>query len=325
LSDFGIIDTVAGDGGCAFFGDGGQATSTLLRNPHGIVVDKSGNLYLVDKYAHGSHIRMVTKSNGIISTVVGNGTEGYSGDGGPATSARLNQPNGVALDASGNIYIADSANHCIRMVTKTTGIITILAGGNIYAGQYDGDGVPATSARFRYPTSVFVDASGNIYIADSQNHRIRMVTKSTGIISTVAGSHPDTGERPDHCGDGGPATSGVLHSPIGVFVDRPGNIYIADTGDNHIRIVTKSTVIISSVAGAGSYGHVGNSGDGGPATSAKLKCPSSVFVDASGNVYISDSRNNRICMVTKSTGIISTVAGDGTSDYVGEGGLAKSA
>jgi trimeric autotransporter adhesin len=218
--------------------------------------------------------------------VAGSGSLGSSGDGGQATSASLNYPRGVAVDASGNIYIADTYNNRIRMVTKSTGIISTVAGDGTQ--EYKGDGGPATSAILYYPASIAVDALGNIYIADSSNYRIRMVTKSTGIISTVAGSGSSGSS-----GDGGQATSATLNSPYGVAVDASGNIYIADSSNNRIRMVTKSTGIISTVAGSGPYGY---SGDGGQATSAVLKYPYGVAVDASGNIYIADSYNYRIRM-----------------------------
>jgi trimeric autotransporter adhesin len=280
----GIISTVAGTGSSGSSGDGGQASSAALRNPYGVALDASGNIYIADTYNH--RIRMVTKSTGIISTVAGTGSSGYSGDGGQATSVALRSPQGVAVDASGNIYIADTDNERIRMVTKSTGIISTVAGTGSYG--YSGDGGQATSAALSYPRGITVDASGNIYIADNSNHRIRMVTKSTGIISTVAG----TGSY-SYSGDGGQATSAALYYPYGVALDASGNIYIADTYNNRIRMVTKSTGIISTVAGTGSFSY---SGDGGQATSAVLKYPYGVAVDASGNIYIADTYNNRIRM-----------------------------
>jgi hypothetical protein len=191
------------------------------------------------------------------------------------------------VDASGNIYIADNDNYRIRMVTKSTGIITTVAG--VGRSGYSGDGGPATSAQLIYGTSIAVDASGNIYIAHKDNNRIRMVTKSTGIITTVAG-----GAGYGYSGDGGPATSAQLYSPTGVAVDASGNIYIADNDNYRIRMVTKSTGIITTVAGGAGYGY---SGDGGPATSAQLSYPKGVAVDASGNIYIADNDNYRIRMV----------------------------
>jgi NHL repeat len=195
----GIITTVVGNGtyrSVGYSGDGDPATSASLNDPVGVAVDRSGNMCITDSANY--RIPMVTMSTSIITTVAGNGTENYIEDGGPATSASLNHPNGVA---SGNIYIADSANHRIRMMKKSIGIITTLAGGNLHAGQYDGDAEPAKSVRFCYPSRVSVDASGNIFIADSQNNQIRMVTKSTGITSTVVASHPGAGDSPDHDGD----------------------------------------------------------------------------------------------------------------------------
>jgi trimeric autotransporter adhesin len=296
---------------------GGLATSARLRYPSGVAIDASGNIYIADTSTN--RILMVTKSTGIITNVAGDGSIGYKGDGGLATSARLRYPTGVAIDASGNIYIADSNNNCIRMVTKSTGIITNVAGDGSYGYSGEGDGGLATSAALYIPTGVFVDASGNIYIADTYNNCIRMVTKSTGIITTVAGdgSHGYSGE-----GDGVLATSARLNFPQGVAIDASGNIYIADTRNHRIRMVTKSTGIITTVAGNGT---VGFSGDGGLATSATLYIPTGVFVDASGNIYIADTNNNRIRMVTKSTGIITTVSGNRTVGFSGDGGLATSA
>jgi trimeric autotransporter adhesin len=256
---------------------------------------------------------MVTKSTGIITTVAGKGWSDYSGDGGPATSAGLKYPRGIALDASGNIYIADAGADRIRMVTKSTGIITTVVGNGIRG--YSGDGGPATSASLVYPSSVAFDASENMYILVSDC--VRMVTKSTGIITTVAGDGTY-----GYKGDGGLATSAGLTGPYGITVDAPGNIYIADALSDRIRMVTKSTGIITTVAGNGIQGYAG---DGGPATSAGLYYPNCVAVDASGNIYFSDGSNGRLRKVTKSTGIITTVAGTGTKGYSGDGGPATSA
>jgi trimeric autotransporter adhesin len=247
--------------------------------------------------------------------MAGDVTHGYSGDGGLATLAVLYGPSGVAVDASGNIYIADSGNHRIRLVTKSTGIITTVVGTGSYG--YSGDGGLATSAALFYPYGVAVDASGNIYITDYIYHRIRLVTKSTGIITAMAGN-----ETVGYSGDGGQATSATFISPNGVAVDASGNIYIADTYNHRIRLVTTSTGIITTVAGNGTRGYIG---DGGLATSATFISPYGVAVDASGNIYISDSGNHRIRLVTKSTGIITTMAGKGSFGDSGDGGLATSA
>jgi trimeric autotransporter adhesin len=307
----GIITTVAGNGTYGDSGDGGLATSATLKNPSGVSVDASGNMYI----AHSNRIRMVTKTTGIITTVAGDGTYGYSGDGGLATSATLKNPYGVAVDASGNIYIADLGSNRIRLVTKTTGIITTVAGDGTRG--YSGDGGLATSATLENPYAVAVDASGNIYIADSGSNRIRMVTKTTGIITTVAGDGTY-----GYSGDGGLATSATMRKPRSVAVDASGNIFFADNYNHRIRLVTKTTGIITTVAGDVASGY---SGDGGLATSATLNYPYCVAVDASGNIYIADNYNHRIRLVTKTTGIITTVAGDWTRGYSGDGGLATSA
>jgi trimeric autotransporter adhesin len=302
---------VAGTGSSGYSGDGGLATSAALEDPRGVAIDASGNIYITGTFIY--RIRMVTKSTGIISTVAGTGYYGYSGDGGLATSAALSYVYGVAVDASGNIYIADDS--LIRMVTKSTGIISTVAGGG--SSGYFWDGGLATSASLYNLRGVAVDASGNIYIADTFTNRIRMVMKSTGIISTVAGNGSY-----GYSGDGGLSTSAALKDPYGVAIDVSSNIYIADTYNRCIRMVTRSTGIISTVAGTGYYGY---SGDGGLATSAALSYPYGVTIDVSGNIYIADASNRRIRMVTKSTGIISTVAGTGLYGYSGDGGLATSA
>jgi sugar lactone lactonase YvrE len=304
---------VAGDGKAYFYGDKGPATSAGLSNPYDVAVDASGDMYIAD--TSNCRIRMVTKSTGIITTVAGDGSIWYRGDGGPATSAGLGYPRGVAVDASGNIYIADTSNYCIRLVTRSTGIITTVAGDG--TAGYRGDGGPATSASLYDPWDIAVGASGDMYIADFYNNRIRMVTRSTGIITTVAGDGTI-----GYKGDGGPATSAGLYYPYGVAVDASGNIYIADNHNHRIRLVTKSTGIITTVAGNGTAGY---RGDGGPATSAGLYYPQGIAVDASGNIYIPDYYANRIRLVTRSTGIITAVAGDGAFGYKGDGGQATSA
>jgi trimeric autotransporter adhesin len=216
--------------------------------------------------------------------VAGDGTRGYSGDGGLATSAAFGRPSGIAVDASGNIYIADTDNIRIRLVTKSTGIVTTVAGTGSYGNI--GDGGLATSAALGYPSGVAVDASGNIYIADMSNQRIRLVTKSTGIITTVTG----TGSY-GNIADGGLATSATLDRPYGIAVDASGNIYVTDTDNSRIRLVMKSTGIITTVAGDGTRGY---GGDGGDARLSTLSSPSGIAIDVSGNIYVTDSGNNRL-------------------------------
>lgn len=309
----GNIDTVAGYGPAGYAGDNGLATAADLNGPHNVAIDAAGNIYIADMW--NNCIRKVTASTGIITTVAGNGTAGYSGDGGAATSAELYHPSGVALDTAGNIYIADFANNRIRKVTVSRNDISTVAG-NGTAG-YNGDGGSAISAVLNTPYSVAVDASGNIYISDTNNYRVRKVTASTGVISTVAGT--GTG---GYSGNGGAATSAKISQPMGLALDAASNVYFADWGNAVIREVTATTGNISTVAGSGSNGF---SGDGGPATAAKLYYPYGVAVDMAGNIYIADDVNNRVRKVTASTGNISTVAGNGAAGYSGDGGAAISA
>ena len=257
-------------------------------------------------------IQLPTGTN--INTLAGNGSAGFYGDGGPALISELYYPTGVAVDLSGNIYIADNSNHRIRMINASTGNISTVAG-NGTAG-YSGDGGAATSATLYAPEGVAVDSSGNIYIADLGNSRIREVVASTGIITTVAGNGAS-----GYSGDGGIATSAEMDEPCNVTLDIYGNLYIADYANCRIRKVTRATSDISTVAGT----TCGFSGDGGSAVSAQLYFPTDVSVDSSGNLYIVDSQNGRIRKVTASTGNISTVAGNGTAGYSGDGGAATSA
>jgi hypothetical protein len=313
LPGAGLINTVAGNGTTGYSGDGGAATSAELNTPDGVAVDAAGNIYVAD--TANCRIRKVAAATSTISTVAGNGTCGYAGDGKAATSAELFEPSGVAVDSASNVYIADWDNSRIRKITVSTGIISTVAGNG--ARGYSGDGGKATSAKLSSPYGVAIDSSGNIYIADVGNYRIRKVTVSTGIISTVAGNGTQ-----GYSGDGGPATGAEMQGPTGVAVDTAGNIYIADSYGNRIRKVTASTGIISTVAGNGNIGH---SGDGGPATSGQLYYPYGVAVDTASNIYIADNDNYRIRKITASTGIISTVAGNGTCGYSGNGGTATSA
>ncbi|MHB8259084.1 MAG: NHL domain-containing protein [Bacteroidia bacterium] len=244
----------------------------------------------------------------IITTYAGNGTIGSSGDGSLAINAELHTPSGVAIDAAGNLYIADAANNKIRMVT-TAGVITTIAGTG--TAGFSGDGGAATAAQLNTPTGVTF-AGTNLVIADAGNNRIRMI--SYGTISTVIG----TGTA-GFSGDGGTMTAAELNHPTGVAID--GNyIYIADYGNNRIRVVNAS-YIISTLAGNSTAGY---SGDGGSSVAAELNGPNGVSVDAAGNVYVADKANNRIRMIN-SSGIITTVAGDGTFGYSGDGGAGTAA
>jgi sugar lactone lactonase YvrE len=302
------ISTAAGSGGFGYYGDGGPAISAQLNLPQSVAVDAAGNLYIADSL--NNVIREVTP-NGNITTVAGNGTAGYSGDGGPATSAQLSLPYGVAVDRAGDLFIADTANDVIREVTPD-GNITTVAGTNTRG--FAGDGGPANAAQLYGPYAVAVDAAGDLYISDSGNHAIREVLAGGNIV-TLAGN----GE-PGYSGDGGSAVSGRFYYPRGLALDPAGNLYIADFGNNVIRKISTSGTV-TTFAGNGQLGY---SGDGGPATSATLNYPEGLAVDAAGNVYVADTLNQAIREISKN-GVIATIAGNGTIGFLGNGGPATSA
>ena len=278
----GVIGTVAGNGTWGFSGDKAPAIFAQFNYPYDVAVDSMGNLFIADYL--NNRIRKVSPY-GIITTIAGTGTPGYGGDGGPATSAYLHAPYGVAVDTAGNLFIADSNNERIRKVTPE-GVISTVAGTG--ARGFGGDGGPATSAQFYTPRGIAVDTTGNLFIADINNNRIRKVTPG-GVISTVAGN----GVR-GFGGDGGPATSALLNFPLGVAVDTAGYLFIADSDNNRIRRVTPGG-IIATIAGNGVRGF---GGDGDQATAAYLNAPIGLAVDAEGNLYIADAGNRCVRKVT---------------------------
>ncbi|MFI9357799.1 NHL domain-containing protein [Streptomyces lydicus] len=302
------ITTVAGTGDAGAQGDDGPAVAARLDRPYGLAMDSTGTLYLSDYNNH--RVRMIT-TDGRIRTVAGTGTAGFGGDQGPALSAQLNGPREVAVCRAGNLYIADSENHRIRRVTADGQIGTVAGTGT--AG-FSGDDGPAAAAELNCPYGVAVDSTGNLYIADTDNHRVRQVTPD-GQIRTVAG----TG-TPGFSGDGGPAATAQLNSPYGVAVDGAGDLYITDAENHRVRKVAGDGTI-STVAGTGTDGF---SGDGGPAASAQLDFPLGVVADTTGTLYVSDHNNHRVRRVA-GDGTISTVAGTGTDGFSGDGGPAASA
>jgi len=306
MTSGGILTRVAGaPGGSNKLGDGGAATSAYINGAMGIALDSAGNLYIAD--AANQRIRKVTAA-GKISTVAGNGTAGYAGDGGTATNAELNGPMGVAVDAAGNLYIADSNNNRIRKVAN--GKITTVAG-NGTAG-YAGNGGPALSAELSGPTDVAVDSAGDLYIADCTNNVIRKV--AGGTISTVAGGGSNSPTQ------SGAATSAMIIDPWNVALDSAGNLYITAPVQGGVLKVSSGGTI-SVVAGTCNWSR-GYSGDGGPATSALLSWPEGIAVDASGELYIGDNNNFRLRKVGAG-GVISTAAGNGTMYYDGAGSATK--
>jgi sugar lactone lactonase YvrE len=304
-----IITTVAGTGTQGYSGDGGPATNAELYNPNDVAFDASGNLYIADT---GNHRIRKVNASGIITTIAGNGIQGFSGDEGQATNAELNYPRGIAFDASGNLYIADYNNERIRMV-NTAGIISTFAGSG--TGGFSGDGGQATTAEIYGPNGLSFNIAGNLYIVDYGNNRIRMIN-TAGIISTIAGSGTSGG----YGGDGSAASASQLWMPSGVAFDALGNLYIADYNNKRIRMVNTAG-IISTVAGSGTQGF---SGDGGQATNAELNDPIKVAIYSTGNLYITDYNNERIRKVN-SVGIINTIVGTGTTGYGGDGGQATNA
>ena len=307
VSPAGEISTVAGTGTAEFSFDGAPAIDTPLFGPVGVAVDLAGNLYIAERNAH--RIRKVA-SSGEISTVAGNGESGFSGDGGPATEARLAFPRAVAVGSDGSLYIADRGNHRIRKVSPTGEISTFAGTGE--EGGFRGDGGPARFALLRFPFGVAVDGTGNVYIADTGNNKIRKVDTS-GRISSVAG----TGDR-GLSGDGGLGIEARLAAPRGVAADADGTVYISDSGNHSVRKLDLAGDI-STVAGTGRDGF---RRDGGLATSAELDIPLGIAIDGGGDLLIADSRNHRVRRVL-SSGIITTLAG--TNNFGGDGGPATDA
>jgi uncharacterized repeat protein (TIGR01451 family) len=307
-----LITTVAGNGKPGYSGDGGPATGAQLDSPLGVGVDGSGNVYIAD--SGNNVIRKVSAATGVITTVAGNGKPGYTGDGGLATSAQLT-PAGAAVDAAGDIYIADSSNNVIREVMAATGVITTVAG-NGTAG-YSGDGGPAINAALFYPSFVALDAAGNLFIVDAGNGRIRKIAAGTGVITTVAGGGSDYQDPPD----GVPATSAFL-KPGAVAVDAAGNLYVSDataTGERGSLYleVPAATGILKTVATCADDTTLGP-----PTAAAKF-----VAVDGSGNIFTTDCTfwYSAIYVQAGPTGSSTLVAGTDTNGYSGDGGLATNA
>ena len=311
------IATAVGTGTAGFAGDGGAATSAELNYPTGIAFDSSGNLYIADHVNH--RIRKVDTS-GNISTIAGDGTLGYLGDSAAATSAELDSPCGVAVDSSGNVYIADTLNHVIRKVAG--GTITTFAGDQSLGSGYSGDTAAATAAQLNTPVGIVVDSAGNVWIADTGNSVIREVTTDGNINTIIGNSYADYG------GDGGPAIASSLNHPLGLALDAAGNMYIADQLNQRIRMVAatkgviSTTSIITTVAG---NGILASKDTGTLAIDAGLSDPSWVAVDSAGNLFIADLVNNIVRRVAAADGTIATVAGNGQFGVYGDGGPALQA
>ncbi len=303
-----MIVTTAGTGVAGFSGDNGPASAAQLSKPDDPMADSTGAIYFTD--TGNNRIRRIG-ADGVITTIAGNGTYGFSGDDGPAVQAHFATPTDVARDRAGNLYIADTDNNRIRRI-NVVGTVTTIAGTGL-AG-YSGDNGPATAAQLTKPTSVTVDADGNLYIADTGNNRIRRIG-TNDVITTIAG----TGV-PGYSGDNGPATAAQLAKPGGVAVDTAGTVYIADNDNNRVRRIGTDGVI-TTIAGTGVPGY---SGDNGPATAAELANPGSVTTAADGRIYIADTDNNRVRRIG-TDGVITTIAGTGVPGYSGDNGPATAA
>jgi sugar lactone lactonase YvrE len=301
---------VAGGSGCGFAGDGGPATAATLGLVQGLALNAAGDLFAAEK---SGRIRKILAGSGIISTIAGTGTAGFSGDGGPATGAQLSDPHGVTVDAGGNVFVADSANHAIRRIDGATKIISTYAG----RGASIAEDVPATTAFLNTPWDVKMTPGGNIVVAEAGANVVRSVAASTGKITSVAGNRVQGSG-----GNGGPATSASINGPSGLAYDSAGNLLISEYSgqSSFVRKVTTATGTISIAAGFGAQGF---SGDGGPATSAKLADPAGLAAGANGTFYIADVFNYRVRAVVGGT--IDTIAGNGYLSRSGDGGLATQA
>ena len=292
----GIIVTIAGDASPGAIGDGGNATAAPLVHPSAVALDDAANLYLAETGAQ--RVRQVTPA-GTMATLAGTGVPGQAGDGGPAASAQLDAPMGVAVDAFGNVLVADTNNHRVRQITPTGRISTLVGTGT---SGISPDGLAGAQTPLNAPEGVCADPAGFFYIVDTGNHRVLRVAPGTAAVVSVAG----TGSA-GYAGDGGPANYAQLDRPTACAADTAGNLFIADTANHSIRQVTPAGTI-STIAGTGIAGF---GGDGQPATSALLNGPAGVAVSGSGQIFVSDTGNNRIRLIT-SEGLITTVAGAGT-------------
>ena len=279
-----------------------SATTIPLILPSAIVFDPQGNLYLAET---ASHVIRKVDTTGAITIIAGTGGQGFYGDSGAATAAQLDSPQGLALDTANNLYIADTHNHRIRKLNLTTGIITTIAGSS--TPSFDGDSGPATTSHLNLPTAIAIDPTGNLYIADTQNHRIRKVD-TTGTITTIAGDGTQ-----GFSGDGAAATAASIDSPTGLAADST-SLYIADTHNHRIRKIDFATGIITTIAGTGNPNYNGD----GSATTINLALPRGLTLDASGNLYLADTANQRIRRIDATTGQITTIAGQGTQTFRGD-------
>ena len=279
----GVVTTVAGTGESGYSGDGGPATQATMQEPYSLQVDGNGDIYIVDRL--NAVVRKVDAATGIISTVAGTGEVGYSGDGGPGDKSMLREPNDCFLDGKGGLLIADIQDQRIRRLDLASGIISTFAGNG--EKERSGDGKPALEASFLGSRAVCMDSKGNTYIAEREGNGVRKIDAS-GTMSTVAG----TGER-GYEGDGGPALTATWGSPKALRCDAQNNVVVVDTENHAIRLIHADTGIVTTIAG----GRLGGEGDGGPATEAAMDRPHGCGIDADGNIFVADSNNHRVRVV----------------------------
>jgi hypothetical protein len=312
------MDTVAGTGEVGYSGDGGPATQARLNQPFHCELDGQGNLYVAEAFNHC--IRRVNLKTGVISTVAGSGKKGYSGDGGPAAQATMNEPYAVVINEHGDLFIVDRLNAVVRKVDGKKGVMTTVAGNGKKA--YTGDGGPGVEASMQEPNDCCLDGKGGLLIADVKDWRVRRLDLKTGVITTFAGTGRPADKKIDRgkIGDGGPATKAVLVGSRAVCVDGKGNTYVCEREGNAIRKVDASG-IITTFAGTGKPGY---DGDGGPAINATFRGPKGVRCDRDGNLYVVETENHAIRKIDVKTGVITTVAG-GRKGAGGDGGDALKA
>jgi DNA-binding beta-propeller fold protein YncE len=309
-----IITTAVGTGEKGYAGDGGPAERALLNGPFDVGFDPQGNLFFSDTFNHC--IRRVHAHTGVISTCAGCGEAGYSGDGGPATRARFNEPYGIAVDKTGNIYVADRHNHCVRRVDGTSGIVSTFAGNG--SSGFGGDGGAASRAGMVEPNGLALDPAENrLFIADVADHRVRVVDLASGVIRTFAG----TG-KPEHSGDVGPASAAGIFGARAVKVAADGTVYILERQGSTLRAVDPKSGIITTIAGTGARGYAGNDG---PASAAVFDAPKELVIDRDGNLLIVDTENHVIRRIDIRTRTVTAIAGSGRQGGDGDGGPARAA
>lgn len=307
----GKIQTFVGTGERGYAGDGGPATGALLSEPFMCAFDPQGNLFVAEATNHC--IRRVDQATGVITTVAGTGSEGYSGDGGLAVQATFNQPYSLQIDGNGDIYIVDRLNAVVRKVDAASGTLTTVAGTGKQG--YGGDGGSGTAAQLREPNDCFLDGRGGLLIADVQDQRIRRLDLATGIINTFAGNG-----RKERTGDGGPAIEAGILGARAVCQDGAGNTYICEREGNGVRMVDLQGAM-STVAGTGDGGYTG---DGGPAIAATWGAPKAIRCDHQGNLLVVDTENHAIRKIDAASRVVTTIVG-GHKGGEGDGGDAVNA